>query len=79
MKVKVKLFGTLGKRFPGYNHEQGMEVVIPDGARVKDLLAHLKISKSSGGVVAVEGKLLTEDAGLGNRAEVNIFQSVFGG
>jgi len=79
MRVNVKLFGTLGQRFPGYHHEQGMAVEIPDGARVKDLLAHLKISKSFGGVVAVEGKLLAEDAGLGNGANVNIFQSVFGG
>ena len=79
MKIKVKLFGTLGKRFPGYHREQGMDVEVPDGARVKDLLAHLEISKSFGGVVAVEGKLLSEDAKLGNGAEVNIFQSVFGG
>ncbi len=69
----------MGKRFPGYHHEQGMDVEIPDGARVKDLLAHLEISKSFEGVVAVEGKLPTEDARLGNGAEVNIFQSVFGG
>lgn len=47
--------------------------------RVKDLLAHLELSKSFEGVVAAEGKLLTEDARLGNGAEVNIFQSVFGG
>ena len=79
MRVNVKLFGTLGKRFPGYRHEQGMDVEIPDGARVKDLLAHLAISKSFAGVVAVGGKLLAEDAELGNGAEVNIFQSVFGG
>ncbi|MBW1705359.1 MAG: MoaD/ThiS family protein [Deltaproteobacteria bacterium] len=79
MKLKVKLFGTLGKRFPGYHHERGMDVEIPDGARVRDLLAHLNISKSFGGVVAVEGKLLAENAILGNGAEVNIFQSVFGG
>ena len=79
MNIKVKLFGTLGKGFPGYDHEQGMDVEIPDGARVKELLAHLEISKSFGGVVAVEGKLLPEDAKLGNVAEVNIFQSAFGG
>ncbi len=79
MKVRVKLFGVLGQRFPGYHHEQGMDVEIPDGARVKDLLAHLEISKSFGGVVAMEGKLLAEYGKLENGAEVNIFQSVFGG
>ena len=45
----------------------------------KGLLARLEISKSSGGVVAVEGRLLSEDDRLFNGAEVNIFQSVFGG
>ena len=79
MKVKVKLFGILGQRFPGYHHDQGMDVEIPDGARVKDLLARLEFSKSFGGVVAVEGKLMAEDAKLGNGVEVNIFQSAFGG
>ena len=79
MKVKVRLFGILGQRFPGYHHEQGMEVEVSDGARVKDLLAHLEISKSLGGVVTAEAKLLPEDARLDDGAEVNIFQSVFGG
>jgi len=79
MKAKVKLFGILGQRFPGYQHEQGMDVEIPDGARVKDLLAHLEFSKSFAGVVAVDGQLLAQDAGLDNGAEVNIFQSAFGG
>jgi len=79
MEVRIKLFGTLGKRFPGYDYEQGMDVEIPDGARVEDLLAHLEISKPSGGVVAVESKLLAENDRLSNAGEVNIFQSVFGG
>ena len=38
-----------------------------------------EISKSFGGVVAAKGELLAEDAGLGDGAEVNIFQSAFGG
>ena len=79
MKVKVKLFGTLGKRFPGYHHEQGMDVEIPDGARVKDLLAHLDISPSQGGIVSVDTRLMKPNDKLQNGALVNIFQPVFGG
>jgi sulfur carrier protein ThiS len=56
-----------------------MDVEIPDGARVEDLLAHLEFSKSFAGVVAVGGELLSADAGLGNGTEVSIFQSAFGG
>jgi len=38
MKMRVKLYGTLSQSFPGYQHSQGIEVEIPDGATVKDLL-----------------------------------------
>ena len=57
MKVKVRLFGTLGQQFPGYDPAKALEVEIPDGARVKDLLAHLGIPEVKGGVAAVEGLL----------------------
>ena len=79
MNVAVKLFGTLGQHFPGYDPEVGMDVQIPDGARAKDLLAHLGIQGSKGFIVAAEGSLLTADDELENGGSVQIFQSVFGG
>ncbi len=79
MKVRVKLFGTLSQRFPGYEAKRGIEVDIPDGAMVKDLLAHLEITKSQGGIVAVEGRIMKADAKLADGASVNILQPVFGG
>jgi len=51
IKIKVKLFGTLGQRFPDYSPEKGLEVEISEGASVGDLLAHLKISGHQGGIV----------------------------
>ena len=41
MKVNVKLYGTLSKAFPEYRHSLGMDVDIPQGATVDDLLALL--------------------------------------
>jgi molybdopterin synthase sulfur carrier subunit len=79
MKVTVKLFGNLGQHFPGYDPEVGMDVQIPDGARVKDLLVHLGTQGSKGLIVAAEGSLLRADDELENRGPVQIFQSVFGG
>ena len=79
MKVRVKLFGILGQRFPGYHHEQGIEVEIPDGARVRELLAHLEISNSQSGVVSMEGRILGEDDKLKDETVVQIFQAVHGG
>ena len=79
MKVKIKLYGTLRQSFPDYRHEDGIEVEIPDGARVKDLLAHLEISESRGGIVAMEGRIMKPDDKLSDGASVNILQPVFGG
>jgi len=79
MKVRVKLYGTLSQRFPGYQHSQGVEVEIPDGATVKDLLAHLEISESQGAVVIVEGRILKADDKMQPGVPVNVLQAIGGG
>jgi sulfur carrier protein ThiS len=79
MKINVKLFGTLPQRFPDYNSTQGLEVEIPDGAKVKDLLAHLDISSSDSGFVAVNNQVVRHDDDLKEGASVRIFQRAFGG
>ena len=61
MHITARLYGTLSHRFPGYQHAQGIEVEIPNGATVKDLLALLEISESKGAVVAMEGRILKAD------------------
>ena len=78
MKLKVKLFGTLRSRFPDYDLEQGLEVEIPDGARVGDLLAHLDISASDG-VVVVDGLVVKKDRRLEAGVAVRVLQRGFGG
>ena len=79
MKLKVKLYGTLSQRFPGYQHSQGIEVEIPDGATVKDLLALLEISESQGAVVIAAGRTLKADDKIRRGVPVNIVQSIYGG
>ena len=79
MRVRVKLFGTLSQRFPGYQPTQGIEIDIPDGVRVKDLLAHLKISKYQWGVVSMESRILRTDDKLQDGASMHVFQAVHGG
>jgi sulfur carrier protein ThiS len=79
MKVRVKLYGTLSQRFPSYQHSQGVEVEIPEGATVQDLLALLEISESQGAVVIAEGRALKADDQIQGRVPVNIFQSIRGG
>ena len=79
MKMSVKLFGTLRERFPDYRHQQGIEVEVPDGATTKDLLSFLKISESSGAVVAIEGRILKRDDKMQHGAQVHVFQAIHGG
>jgi sulfur carrier protein ThiS len=79
MKLKIKVFGTLTERFPNYDHEKGIDVEISDGARVKDLLDHLKISEPEPGIVVAEGRVRGDDEELQGTWTVDIFQSIFGG
>jgi sulfur carrier protein ThiS len=79
MKVRVKLFGTLGQRFPDYQHSEGMEVAIPDGATVKELLTLLEIPESQGAAVAVEGRVLRADDRIECGVPVHVLQVIHGG
>jgi sulfur carrier protein ThiS len=79
MKVRVKLFGTLSQGFPGYRHSQGMEIEIPEGAMVKDLLALLEISESQGAVVIAEGRILKADDKMPHGVPVSVLQAIGGG
>jgi sulfur carrier protein ThiS len=79
MKLRVKLYGTYSQRFPGYQHSQGIEVEIPDGATVRDLLALLEISESQGAVVITEGRVLKADDKMRCGVPVNVLQAVRGG
>jgi sulfur carrier protein ThiS len=79
VNVRVKLFGLLPRRFPGYDPEKGLEVDLPSGARVKDLLAQLDISKEEGGIVAVEGLVQKAEAELRDGSVLHVFHPIVGG
>ena len=79
MNVRVKLYGTLSQGFPGYQPSQGIEVEIPDGATVKDLLALLEISESQRAVVIVEGRILKADDEIRPGVPVSVLQAIHGG
>jgi sulfur carrier protein ThiS len=79
MKVKVRLYGTLSQRFPGYRHSEGLEIELPDRAAAKDLLARLEISESGGVVVVMEGRVLKADDKIRRGVPVNVLQAIYGG
>jgi sulfur carrier protein ThiS len=79
MNVRVRLFGLLPRRFPGYDPEKGMEVDLPPGATVKDLLAQLNIAKEEGGIVAVDGLVQKAEAELRDGSVLHVFHPIVGG
>lgn len=79
MKVRIKLYGTLSLRVPGYEHSRGIEMELAEGATVKDLLDHLKISESQGAVVTIGGRIQKAGDKIPEGVHARVFQSVGGG
>jgi sulfur carrier protein ThiS len=79
MRVKVQLYGTLSLRVRGYDHSRGIEIELAEGATVKDLLDHLKISESQGAVVTIGGRIQKADGKIPEGVHARVFQSLGGG
>lgn len=79
MKVKIQLFGVLAGKLPEYGAPEGVEIELPDGSTVGDLLEYLKIPDGWTPAVAVNSRLLKSDSGIRDGAEIRIFQAVHGG
>ena len=79
MKIEVELYGTLKKLYPGNKRSEGIELEIPDGTRVIDLLDHLKIPDQRGVVVTMDGKILKSNQEIPKGGSVRVFQTIHGG
>ena len=79
MKVTVKLFGTLSSGIPGYDHAHGLEVDLPEGAIVNDLMVLLEISERQKAVVAIDGRIRKGSYKILSGACAQIFQPMHGG
>lgn len=79
MNVKVRLFGTLGKKFPDHDPLNGFEIEIPKDASVGDLIEQLDIPKSKIGLVSVQGRLVQADKTLKQGDYIRIYRPIFGG
>ena len=79
MKVRINLYGTLSAGIPGYRQSQGIEVELPEGATVNDLLALLEISESQKAVVAIDGRIRKGSDKIPRGAYAQILQPIHGG
>ena len=79
MKIRVILFGTLRKSFSDHDPVHGMEIEIPEGSTVGDLIAHIDLPAKKFGLVSVDGQLVKAGNLLQENAVVRVFQPIFGG
>lgn len=79
MRVQVRLYGTLKQRFPGYRHVEGVQIEIPEGATVGDLLDTLKLSGPREVLAVVAGRVAKLEEKLQGGAPVSVFQAMGGG
>ncbi len=81
MKVRVNLYGTLCQKIPGYRQSQGIEVEVPEGATVKELLSLLQIPVlgPEKAVVAIDGRIRKTNDEIPSDAHAQVFQPMHGG
>lgn len=79
MKVKIQLFGLLGRKLPEFGAPEGVEIELPDESTAGDLLKYLKIPEAWGAIVTMDSRLLKDEYDIRDNADIRIFQSVHGG
>jgi sulfur carrier protein ThiS len=79
MKVKIQLFGVLGKKLPEFASPEGSEIELPDVSSAGDLLNYLKVSEDWGVAVAMDSRLLKHDDPIRNGTEIRLLQTIHGG
>lgn len=79
LTIVVKLYGTLDKWVPGYNHETGCVVQLVQPSTVADLIRSLGIPSETVGIVSVNGQVARKETVLPDQALVKVFHPIFGG
>ncbi|MBN1833274.1 MAG: MoaD/ThiS family protein [Deltaproteobacteria bacterium] len=79
MKVRIRLFGVLGKKLPEFSAPEGIEIELPDGSSAADLLEYMKVSADWGVAVAMDSRILKYDDLMRDGAEIRLLQMVHGG
>jgi len=77
--VNVKLFGTLRKYVPAYDHNKGVNVTLDEGSTIQDLLGILGLPENEARIFFVKGISKRYTDRLHDSDEVSIFLQVSGG
>jgi molybdopterin converting factor small subunit len=77
MRVRVLFFGEMRRYLPhGAEH---VELTLPDGARVSDLLAAVGVDAGAERVIGRNGELARDDTPLADGDEISLYHPMSGG
>jgi len=79
MRVTVRIYATLCRYVPGVSAGTPVEIELPDGASVADLIERLKIPAREVKIAFVNGRTRSPDWLLESGDEMGIFPPVGGG
>ncbi len=79
IKIRVKLYGTIGSNYPGYEHSKGILQAIDPEMGVNALIDLLGLPAKKIGIVTINGKLATAEDSIPENAEVKFFHPLTGG
>lgn len=79
MRIKVRLFATLASYVPGIAAGETMEVDLPQGATVADLLSKLSVPEAKVAAAYVNGRSRAKDWPLAEGDEAGFFPPIGGG
>ncbi len=79
MSLNIKLYGTLSRSIDGYDHLSGINIDLPKGSTIDDLLTHFKILPKRVGMILMDGKAIQAGALLTKEAQIKILQPIAGG
>ena len=79
MRVTVRLYAFLAERVPGARSGSRLELELPEGSTLSDLVARLAVPREQARITVVNGRMQELDHRLQPGDEVGIFPPVAGG
>jgi molybdopterin converting factor small subunit len=79
IRVKVKLFATLRRYFPGYDPEKGIDAKVEDGSTIENLIRTLNLPANEARVILISGISKKPTDVVKDGDQVNIFTPLGGG
>jgi len=79
MKIKVRLYGTLGSHIPDFDPLKELSLEIPEGSTINDVIDRLAVPRKKVGIVSVDDRLAKATEPLHNGNFVRIYRPLAGG